>query len=87
MMDWNDGSPDWGWWAVTCVAMLLFWVVLAWAILGFRRSSEAAPRASADDVLEARFASGEIDADEFQQRRDAMEKARSRVDRKVPAGG
>lgn len=87
MMDWNDGSPDWGWWAVMCMAMLLFWVVLAWAILGFRRSSKAAPRASADDVLEARFARGEIDAEELQQRRDTMEKARSRVDRKVPAGG
>jgi putative membrane protein len=79
MHDWNwDGSWG-GWWGlVMLAAMFLFWGGLIWvviyAIRGFARPGDPRPRQiSAIEVLEERFARGEIDRDEFEERRRVLE--------------
>lgn len=76
MMDWNwDG----GWWGglVMLAAMILFWGGLIWvviyAIRGFARPENPRHRISAIEILEERFARGEIDRDEFEERRRVLE--------------
>lgn len=78
-MMWHDG---WGWgvagfWAMLLL-MVLFWgavvALVAWAIREFRPKAEPPfGRGDAIRILEERFARGEIDADEFQRRRDILQ--------------
>jgi putative membrane protein len=71
--DWADSSGA-GWWAMG-LGMLLFVIVVA-AVVGLvvwlvNRSSVGPHMdrgSSAEDVLRHRFASGEIDGDEYQKR-------------------
>ncbi|MCB1355308.1 MAG: SHOCT domain-containing protein [Maritimibacter sp.] len=58
--------------------MLVFWgVVIALIVVAVRwygpQSLRQGSASSALDILEARFATGEIDEDEFQKRRAALE--------------
>jgi putative membrane protein len=74
------GWDGWGWggWVVMTVVMVLFWaalitaVILAIRYLAGSRDTAASPtalgRSRAEDVLAERFASGEIDNDEYRQR-------------------
>lgn len=66
-----------GWWA-----MLAFWIAL-FAVLVFvllqasssnRSASPGQRTPDASDVLATRFARGEIDEDEYRQRRDVLER-------------
>ena len=55
---------------------IAFWVaVFALIVWAVRSTSAARPehRSSALEILERRFASGEIDADEYEQRRRLLE--------------
>jgi putative membrane protein len=67
-MMWNWGAGGWlgGLW------MLLFWVgavvLIVWAVRGLSTNQSPGGR-SALDLLEERFARGEIDAAEFSERR------------------
>lgn len=65
------GMGTWGW-----VTMLAFWVLLiillVWLVRP-TRSSEA-PRKTALGLLEERFAKGEIDAQEYEERRLILER-------------
>ena len=75
---WHDG---WGWGAgdfwLMVLFMALFWGALigvgVWAVRQFR-PREQRPGAGSDAmrILEERFARGEIDADEFQRRREIL---------------
>jgi len=75
---WHDG---WGWgfagfWAML-LFMALFWGVIValvvWAVRQYRpRQEPAAGGGDAMRILEERFARGEIDADEFQRRREIL---------------
>lgn len=62
----------WGFGGIGALWMALFWIgvilLVAWAV---RRPEEPTRRSqpSARELLEARFARGEIDADEFTARR------------------
>jgi putative membrane protein len=82
-MDWNDGS---GWWMA--LVMVVFGAVLlgviVWAVATVTRSHPAAvapsvPAAastresSARAILDERFARGEIDAAEYEERRRLLE--------------
>ena len=76
---WHDG---WGWGVGGFVMMILmmglFWaaivVTIVWGIRQFRPRDVSTPggSTSAMRVLEERFARGEIDADEFQRRREIL---------------
>lgn len=73
MMWWNGG---WSWWA-WCVMggmMLVFWVVVAWVIVTVVRFNRESPTVSRspEDILSERYARGEIEQDEFEQRRAAL---------------
>jgi len=60
----------WMWWGMGIMG--LFWAALivvgVWAV---RRFTDR-PRASARDILDERFARGEIDADEFERQREVL---------------
>lgn len=78
MMDWGNSGWGAGDWVAMTVMMGLFWgaiVALAvWAVRGSRRDrTEGIDRAgSADALLAARFARGEIDGEEFARDRDLL---------------
>lgn len=84
MYDWNGG---WGWggWLAMGLVMLVFWgsIVALIAVLvrgtGTHREAQPsppptpdAPEAAALRILQERFARGEIDADEYEQRRKVL---------------
>lgn len=59
-------------------SMILWWLfiiaglaALAWWLLSFSRSNT--PRKSARDILDERFARGEIDREEYEQRKRDLE--------------
>ncbi len=70
MWDMGDG---WGWWMmVGWVWMLVFWGLIIWAVVtvidrlgGERRSAGG----DALDILERRYARGELNHDEFEEMR------------------
>ena len=79
---WHDG---WGWGHMIfgSLMMLLFWggliilivVVVRWIGSGPTRSGDgAAPGNRALDILEERYARGEIDKEEFEERRRLLSK-------------
>jgi putative membrane protein len=74
-MYWNGGGFGWIW---MTVMMIVFWGVVIWGIVYFVRSkddqrgSAGAGSKPAIDVLEERFARGEIDEKEFRERRDIL---------------
>lgn len=85
MMGWYSG---WGWggWLVMSLTMLVFWGLLAFGVVALvrtlRRDDRDRPAATAalpeprrpdaQEILDERFARGEIDADEYQRRRGML---------------
>ncbi len=81
MMYWNDGGWGWGAWLMMGIFMLGFWGLVAWVVVTLVRGSSNPQRSqpterSAEEILAERFARGEIDKDEFTQRRDALRSMR-----------
>ena len=84
-----DHMTGWGWMMMVLWTILLLLVAggLIWAILAATQSTSSTRRSSptpqvhpsARDVLDERFARGEIDADEYQQRRRVLEEPLARV--------
>jgi putative membrane protein len=79
MMRYHDGGWGPGAWIAIAFVMVVFWGAVVAAIVFAARSwhhqpTEPATRTSNDAqrILEERFARGEIDADEFQRRRDML---------------
>jgi putative membrane protein len=73
MMHWGD-MPGWGWggWIVPTLTMLVFLGGLAAVtILLVRRPAGRVPD-TAEHILAERFARGDIDEAEYQQRRQAL---------------
>lgn len=76
MMVWYGNNWGWGGWSLMTVGMVAFWALLITAVVLVVRylvtpdGAGAAPqgRPSAEDLLAERYARGEIDADEYQQR-------------------
>ncbi len=81
MMWWNDGM---GWgsggWVVMALVMLALAVVVFMALFRSGRSNASTPgparRSTSEQLLDERFARGEMDADEYQARRDVLRAAR-----------
>ena len=82
MMGWQDNGPGWGGWIVMTSMMLVFWALLIVGGLAVYRStrrddpSRPAGSADAERLLDERLARGEIDADEYRQRRELLRSGR-----------
>lgn len=82
MMPYWNGGHAWGWFGAVMmiVTIVLFWgglgtvVYLVFRGLGHRTSHAATQDRTADQILDERFARGEIDADELTARRAALRK-------------
>jgi len=79
----NSGSTPWGMWVAMAVMMTVFVIAAAWVIVTLVRHTGApqaphqalpdgAPLSSAAAILDERFARGEIDAEEYTQRKAAL---------------
>lgn len=76
MMWFGSGSGGWVAWLMMSLVMLVFWggflAMIVWAIRGSGGRVESKPDAM--NILEERFARGEIDAQELESRRSALAK-------------
>ena len=78
----DNGGTHWGLLIVMIVAVLVFFGILAWAVVHILRQRDsyvaggppAPPNASAEPlrILDERLARGEIDVDEYARRRDIL---------------
>ena len=72
MMGWYHDGAGWGGWLVMTIAMIAFWAMVVVAVVvlfrGTRSSQEISPRQDPMDILDQRFARGEIDEDEYHAR-------------------
>jgi putative membrane protein len=79
----NGGSAPWGMWVAMAVMMTVFVVAAAWVIVTLVRHTgspqtthqplpSAGTQTSAAAILDERFARGELDADEYTQRKAAL---------------
>ena len=75
-MMWFGNWDNWGGALVMSLMMLLFWGGLVWLIVYVIRGSNAAVQSPTGPTpiqqLEERFARGEIDKDEFEERRQVL---------------
>jgi putative membrane protein len=81
MMWWNNGmgwgGMGWGGWVVMIVVMVAIWALVAFAGIaifrGIRNGRRGTPTGrDASQILDERFARGEIDVDEYHARQDAL---------------
>lgn len=71
MMYWGDNSWNWAAWLAMTLSMVVFWGLIAWAIVALvRRPTHHGP--TAEQILDERFAQGDIDEDDYRRRRDAL---------------
>jgi putative membrane protein len=73
MMYWDS---SWAWLWMTMM-MVIFWGAIAFVVVAVvRRPNSNTTRGSdARDILAERFARGEIDADDYEQRREILDRA------------
>jgi putative membrane protein len=79
MMRYHDGGWGTGAWIALAFVMIVFWGAVVTAIVFAvrewhrRPTAPAAPTTTdAQQILDERFARGEIDADDYQRRRDLL---------------
>ncbi len=81
MNDWHDTGWGPGRWIVVGSMMLAFWGLLVFLVVyvvrtvGHRDTSQITPGGAPEQamrILDERFARGEIDADEYNQRRELL---------------
>ena len=82
MMWWNNGV-GWGSWVVMTLAMVAFWGLVIVGIVALFRDGGRDDRLehsrrgrSPEQILDERFARGEIDLDEYHARRSVLHSAR-----------
>ena len=66
-----DGWGAWGWFGMVGVG-LLFWGLVIWFIVTMTRRVGDPPRRDARDVLDERYARGDIDEQEYRTRRETL---------------
>lgn len=83
----GDGSPS-GWtYVLMTVSMILFWALIIYGVVwlvraGGREDRPLERRPTAEDLLAERFARGEIEESEYQQRLDTLRTHRPPVSRR-----
>ena len=76
-MWWNDGT-GWVGWVAMLLAMVAFWTLVIVVVLAIFRSDRDSQslrsrgRRDPEQILDERFARGEIDVEEYHDRRDAL---------------
>lgn len=75
---WHDDG--WGWAGLAMmIVMLALWIAVIWAVLAAVRGDTRRGERPDDDperLLDRRFATGEIDEDEYRRRLDALRSTR-----------
>ena len=87
MMGWYQDGSGWGGgggWLMMALAMVAFWGLLVWVVIALFRSSQPDRRdpsspPDALEILDSRFARGEIDEEEYHARRSVL-RAQIRAD-------
>jgi len=74
MMGWDENGTSWTGWIAMIVVMVAFWGLAAWVVVSVARRSD--DKRDPMEVLEERFARGEIESEEFEQRRDLLSRSR-----------
>lgn len=71
---WWDHDPGWGGWLMMAIGMGSFWILLAVLVYALLRNGrhESTRSPGAREILQERFARGEIDAEEYQARLDIL---------------
>ena len=78
MMGWYQDGMGGGGWVVMILAMVVFWALAVFAVVAIFRGTRdvgpgsGSPRRDATEILEERFARGEIDVDEYRARMDIL---------------
>lgn len=78
MMDWYGNGMGTGGWVAMIAMMMIFWglVILAGVLIfrgsSHRRSDGGTQHAGALEILDARFARGEVDPEEYEARKSAL---------------
>jgi putative membrane protein len=77
MMGWYHDGVGWGGWIVMTLAMVAFWALVVFAVLALfrtQRSGESTTTGRGDpmQILDERFARGEIDEDEYHARSSVL---------------
>lgn len=81
MMWWRDGM-GWGGWIAMTLIMVAFWSLVVFGVIAiFRGDRESGSDGLPRDrdplkILDERFAGGDIEADEYHARRDALRAVR-----------
>ena len=82
MMGWYGDGPGWAGWVVMTLMMLMFWGLLVFGGVAIWRSvnrddhRSREGRRDADQLLDERFARGEIDEDDYAKRRELLHTGR-----------
>jgi len=71
-MMWNWDGGSWWWWFVMSGGMIAFWGFVAWVVVQLVRGGRDAPNTDPEAILAARFARGELDAEEYRQRLEVL---------------
>jgi len=83
-MMWSNYYMGWGGWIVMTLAMVAFWALVVFAVVAiFRGTRDASttvrtPERDPMEILDERFARGEIDADDYHARQDVLHTVHSR---------
>lgn len=77
MMGWYGDGLGWGGWVVMSLSMIAFWALVVLAVVaifrGGREDRSGAPtRRDPLEILDERFARGEIDETEYRARADVL---------------
>lgn len=82
MMGWyGDGSWGWGGWLVMTLVMVAFWALVIWALVAIFRgtrdigTANGGSRRDPMEILDERFARGEIDVEEYRARQEVLRAA------------
>ena len=77
MMGWYSDGTGWGSWIIMTLAMVAFWALVIFAVIAIFRGNQGSDASVPDhrdprEILDERFARGEIDADEYHARSDVL---------------
>lgn len=80
-VDWNNHMNGWGWtmmilWTVLWIGFLaaVAWAIVQWVRGGTPVSGSSPSSKTARELLDERLARGELDLDEYERRRRAIER-------------